>query len=143
MTTRAAADQERGQENAEEAGFGFRVSGFGKGAAAIPDSRQARCFSPNRSPHILPSIMVTVTVKVVPGASRNRVVGRYGDAIKVQVAAAPERGKANDAVIRLLAETLGIKPSQIELLSGQTQPRKTFQITGLEQAQVDARLTVS
>jgi uncharacterized protein len=87
--------------------------------------------------------MATVTVKVVPGASRNRVVGPYGDAIKVQVAAAPERGKANDAVIQLLSQTLGIKPSQIELISGQTQPRKTFRITGLEQAQVNAKLATS
>jgi uncharacterized protein len=73
----------------------------------------------------------TLQVKVVPGASRNRVVGMLGDALKVQVAAAPERGKANAAVIEVLAEFFGVKEVQIELISGQTQPRKTFVVNGV------------
>jgi uncharacterized protein len=72
----------------------------------------------------------TLIVKVIPGASRDRIVGKYGDAIKVQVAAAPERGRANDAVIALFAKTLAIKPSQIQIIAGHTNPRKTLQITG-------------
>ena len=84
--------------------------------------------------------MATLSIKVVPGSSRNRVVGRLGDALKVQVAAAPERGKANQAVVELLAETLGIKANQIEVIAGHAQPRKTLRIAGLEQAQVDAKL---
>jgi uncharacterized protein (TIGR00251 family) len=73
----------------------------------------------------------TLLVKVVPGASRNKVVGMLGDALKIQVAAAPERGKANAAVIEVLAEFFGIKEGQIELVSGQTQPRKTFVVNGV------------
>lgn len=84
--------------------------------------------------------MAIVRVKVVPGARRNRVVGRYGDAIKVQVFAPPEGGKANDAVLALLAEALRVKPNQLQLLKGHTQPRKVIQVTGLEQADVDTRL---
>ena len=61
---------------------------------------------------------VVLAVKVVPGASRTRISGRYGDGIKVQVAAAPEHGKANAAVITLLAEWLGIRPNQIDLVAG-------------------------
>lgn len=84
--------------------------------------------------------MATLSVKVVPGSSRNRIAGRYGEGIKVQVSAAPERGKANDAVIELLAESLGLKPSQIELVSGHAQPRKVFRIHGLDDAQLGAKL---
>jgi len=54
-----------------------------------------------------------------------------GDALKIQVAAAPERGKANAAVIEVLAEFFGVKEAQIELVSGQTQPRKTFVVNGV------------
>jgi uncharacterized protein len=72
----------------------------------------------------------TLIVKVVSGASRDRIVGKFGDAIKVQVSAAPERGKANAAVIELLAKALQIKSSQIQIVAGHTNPRKTLQITG-------------
>jgi uncharacterized protein len=75
---------------------------------------------------------VTLAVKVVPGASRTRIAGRYGNGIKVQVAAAPERGRANEAVIELLTQTLGVKRNQIELISGHTQPQKVFRIHGLD-----------
>lgn len=76
--------------------------------------------------------MMVVAVKVVPGASRDRVVGKYGDAIKVQVSAAPQKGKANTAVIKILAEFFDIKPVQIELISGAGNPRKQFRISGLD-----------
>lgn len=81
-----------------------------------------------------------LTLKVVPGASRERVVGPLGDALKVQVAAAPERGNANAAVLDLLAEALGVPRRQIELVRGQTQPRKVVRVTGLDAAQARARL---
>jgi hypothetical protein len=84
--------------------------------------------------------MVILSVKVVPGASRNRVAGRYGEGIKVQVSAAPEKGKANQAVIAVLAEALGVKASQIELLNGHSQPQKTFGIVGIERGQLEAKL---
>jgi uncharacterized protein (TIGR00251 family) len=84
--------------------------------------------------------MAMLHVKAVPGASRSRIAGRYGDGIKVQVAAAPERGKANAAVIEVLAEALGVKESQVVLVSGQTQPRKVFRIDGLNEAGLAGRL---
>lgn len=71
-------------------------------------------------------------VKVVPGASRSRVAGRYGEGIKVQVAAAPEKGKANAAVAVVLAAWLEVPVKQVELVSGQSNPRKQFRICGLE-----------
>jgi uncharacterized protein (TIGR00251 family) len=72
-----------------------------------------------------------LNVKVVPGASRDRVVGRYGDGIKVQVAAPPEQGKANAAVARLLADFFAVHPSQVGLIRGAANPRKQFRISGV------------
>jgi uncharacterized protein (TIGR00251 family) len=74
---------------------------------------------------------VEVTVKVVPGSSRDRIAGVLGDALKVAVSAPPEKGKANKAVIEVLAKALGVKRNAIQILTGHTQPRKTLRITGL------------
>lgn len=72
--------------------------------------------------------MVMLSVKVVPGSSRSRIAGRYGDGIKVQVAAAAEKGKANRTVIDVIAEAFGVRESQVVIVSGHTQPRKIVQI---------------
>lgn len=75
---------------------------------------------------------VQLTVKVSPGASRDRIAGVMADgAIKVQVRAAPERGKANEAVIALLADWLGIGRGQITILRGQTSSRKVILLAGV------------
>jgi len=84
--------------------------------------------------------MATLVIKVVPGAKKTRVVGRYGNAIKVQVGAPPEDGKANRAVLELLAAALGVKPQQLSITRGQTQPRKTVEVAGVDQAVAEARL---
>ena len=84
--------------------------------------------------------MSILQVKVVPGASRNRVVGMLGDALKVQVAAAPEKGKANEAARAVLASFFGVKIGQVELISGQSQPRKTFLLNGVNDAAVRDKL---
>jgi len=84
--------------------------------------------------------MPTLNIKVVPGARRDRIAGRYGDGIKVQVSAPPEDGKANQAVLRLLADHLGLRAEQVRILRGQTQPRKVVQVDGMTQAELDQRL---
>ena len=84
--------------------------------------------------------MATLHVKVVPGASRDRIAGKLGDALKVQVSAAAERGKANAAVIAVIAATLGLRESDIQIVRGHTQPRKTLHINGIEQEELDRRL---
>jgi len=63
-----------------------------------------------------------------------------GDALKVQVAAAPEKGKANEAVRAVLARFFAVKIGQVELISGQTQPRKTFLLNGVNDAAVRQKL---
>jgi hypothetical protein len=84
--------------------------------------------------------MATLSIKVVPGASHDRVVGRYGDAIKVQVSAPPEGGKANKAVVELLAAVLGVRQNQVQVIKGHTQSRKVVRVDGMEQTDADARL---
>jgi len=85
------------------------------------------------------SVMATLNVKVVPGSSRDRVAGRYGDGIKVQVSAPPEGGKANKAVIDVIAAALGVRAQQVQIVKGHTQARKVVEISGMELADVLAR----
>ncbi len=70
-------------------------------------------------------------VKVVPGARSDRIAGVLGDALKVATSAAPEKGKANAAVGRILARTLGLSARSVTLVSGTTNPHKEFLIPGL------------
>jgi uncharacterized protein (TIGR00251 family) len=79
-------------------------------------------------------------VKVSPKASRDAVLGWYGDALKIAVTAAPERGRANAAVAALLAESLRIPASRIEVVAGRTTARKRLSIEGLTRAELYARL---
>jgi uncharacterized protein (TIGR00251 family) len=79
-------------------------------------------------------------LRVSPGASRSEVVGRHGEAWKVRVTAPPESGRANDAVVDLLATTLEIPRARIEIVSGRGSRDKTVVVDGLEAADVGARL---
>ena len=81
-----------------------------------------------------------LTVKVVPGASRSEIAGWLGQSLKIRVAAPPEDGKANRAVIKLLASALGIPNHQIRLKAGGASPRKTLEINGLSHAEITERL---
>ena len=67
-----------------------------------------------------------------PGAKRNAILGERAGALRVAVTAAPERGKANEAIQTLLAESLGLKPSRISLISGATSRRKRFLLEGID-----------
>ena len=71
---------------------------------------------------------VVLTVHAHAGAKRNEVRGEQDDALKVCVTQAPEKGKANKAIRKLLADHFDVKPSQIELLSGETNSHKKFLI---------------
>ena len=74
---------------------------------------------------------VLLRVKVVPGASRDRIVGRLGDRLKLSVAAAPEAGKANKAVCALIAQALAVPAGQVQVVAGLTNPLKTLAILGV------------
>jgi uncharacterized protein (TIGR00251 family) len=73
---------------------------------------------------------VRLSLKVIPKSSRDRIVGWLGDRLKVQVTAAPERGKANDAVIGVLSEALGVPRSAVRIVAGETSPLKSVEVDG-------------
>lgn len=69
-----------------------------------------------------------LNLKVIPGAARNQVVGWLDDTLKVKVTSVAEKGKANKAVINLLADHLGIAKNHIVIISGHSAPLKTIEI---------------
>jgi uncharacterized protein len=76
--------------------------------------------------------MGRLSLKVVPGSSRDEVVGWLGDLLKVKVRAPPEKGRANEAVVALLADRLGIELSSIAVVSGHGSPAKVVAIDGID-----------
>jgi len=83
---------------------------------------------------------VTLKVKVVPGASRSGLCGWLGDSLKVRVSAPPEKGKANAAVIKLLAKELQVPASAFSISSGKASQQKTIEITGVSTTAVLQKL---
>lgn len=73
---------------------------------------------------------VVITVHVVPAASKSEIVGSEGGVLKVRVAAPPVNDKANRALVKLLAKTLGVSSSQVEITSGHKSRRKTARVYG-------------
>jgi uncharacterized protein (TIGR00251 family) len=83
---------------------------------------------------------IILPVRAQPGARKNAVVGEQNGALKLAVTAPTDQGKANKALIELLAETLGLKRSQVELLKGDKSRDKRFLICGLGLAELQNRL---
>ena len=81
-----------------------------------------------------------LAVKVVPGSSRDKVAGALGEAVKVVTSAAPEKGKANAAVARILAEALRLDARDVRLHAGAANPRKEFLVVGLSAEEIRRRL---
>jgi uncharacterized protein (TIGR00251 family) len=82
---------------------------------------------------------VVLTLKAVPGARANQV--RYcGSELRVLVTQTAERGKANQAILALLADALGLAKTRIEIVRGTTGRRKTVLLRGCQLAEIKARL---
>jgi len=90
-----------------------------------------------------PTPSTFLSVRVTPAAGRDAVLGWQGDALRLSVAAPAQRGKANEAVIRLLAGALGVPRQQLRIVRGQTARRKVIAIEGLDEAEARARLDVA
>ena len=90
--------------------------------------------------HELPA---RVTVKVVPGSSRNVIAGWLGDTLRVRAAAPPEKGKANASVEKLIAESLGLPLAAVSIIKGKTSSRKVVEITGSSQSEVMRKLRLA
>lgn len=71
---------------------------------------------------------VTLTLHIQPGAKKTEIVGDYGDALKLRLAAPPVDGKANAALLAFVAERLGVARSAVQLKSGQSTRRKVLAV---------------
>jgi uncharacterized protein YggU (UPF0235/DUF167 family) len=76
----------------------------------------------------------------MPGSTRPGVVGPYGGSWKIRVAVAPEGGRANDAVVGLLADTLDLRRADIEIISGHSGRDKVVSVQGISGPELERRL---
>lgn len=82
-----------------------------------------------------------ITVRVIPRAKKNELAGLMADGtVQVRVTAPPVDGEANAAVIALLAEVLGLKANQFEIVAGMRSQKKLISILGLDARAVDAKI---
>jgi uncharacterized protein len=79
-------------------------------------------------------------VRARAGARRNGIQGEHAGALQVSVTQAPEKGKANKAIVSVLAESLGLRKCQIELITGETSPQKRFLVRGVTQLELAERI---
>ena len=87
------------------------------------------------------AVLTRVRLRVAPAATRAGVVGRHGDAWKVRVTAPAEAGRANDAVVRLLADTLALPRTSVTLVSGHSARDKIVELAGVEPEDIERRLS--
>ncbi len=83
---------------------------------------------------------VVLRIRVKPRARRTAIVGVRNDSLLVEVTAPPERNKANDAVIALLADVFDLPKSKVEILSGQSFREKVVRLYGISASQCRERL---
>ena len=76
---------------------------------------------------------ITLTLHIQPGAKKSEFAGLHGDALKIRLAAPPVDGKANEALLRFIADALSLPKSAVSLKSGQTSRRKVLEIRGATQ----------
>ena len=88
-------------------------------------------YRPRQLTNVYRGKAMMLKVKVVPGASDSRIVGWLGDELKIRISAPPEKGKANGAVLKLLANELRVHESALSIVSGHTSQRKVIDIQGV------------
>ena len=76
---------------------------------------------------------IIIKVKIVPGSSKNKIIGAYNDALKITITAPPVEGKANKKCIAYLAKYFDVAKSKIEIISGQTSKNKLIRIYDISQ----------
>jgi uncharacterized protein (TIGR00251 family) len=79
-------------------------------------------------------------VRAHAGARRSGITGEHAGTLQVSVTQAPEKGKANKAIVAVLAETLSLRKSQVELIAGETAPQKRFLVRGIPLDTLRARI---
>ena len=84
-----------------------------------------------------------ITVKVIPGSSRTEFAGFQGDMLRIKIAAVPEKGKANKALVAFLAKRFNLRKNDIQIQSGQTSRIKQVSLHGVSYQDVQAHLEKS
>jgi uncharacterized protein (TIGR00251 family) len=85
--------------------------------------------------------MARLDVKVTPRAKRNQIVGWHQHSmVLVRIAAPPVEGKANDELVRFLAEKLGVAPEQVLIIRGHTSRQKVLEVEGVSEAEILRKL---
>jgi len=84
-----------------------------------------------------------LSLKITPGAPRDEVLGELGDAVRIKLRAPPVDGRANEALVRFLADRLGLHASAIRLAAGASARRKVVEITGLALDEARRRVLAS
>jgi uncharacterized protein len=85
--------------------------------------------------------MARLTVRVHPRARRSAITGRLGEAYKLDLAAPPVDGKANDECVRFFAELAGVPRARVRIVSGLTGRNKVVEVEGIDQETLERRLT--
>ncbi len=80
---------------------------------------------------------VILPIQAHPKARKNAITGIHAGRLKVAVTQAPEKGKANVAILKLLAKQLELKRSQLSLESGATSPQKKILVHGIQKTQLE------
>ncbi|TAH49569.1 MAG: YggU family protein [Chloroflexota bacterium] len=86
---------------------------------------------------------VTFAVKVIPRAKRDEMVGIENDALKIRLNAPPVEGRANEALVKFLAQTLNIARANVEIVRGETSRNKVVRVRNMTAAQVNELLIIS
>ena len=84
-----------------------------------------------------------ISVRVSPRSRQTEILGRYGDSWKIAVAAPPERGLANEAVVRLLASVCAVPSGDVTVVIGHSARDKVIEVHGLTAAEAERRLAAS
>lgn len=84
--------------------------------------------------------MARVTVRVHPRAKRTGIAGRFGEAYKLDLAAPPVDGKANEECVRFFADVAGVPRARVRIVTGQTARMKVVEVEGVAQVQLEQLL---
>ncbi len=82
---------------------------------------------------------LTFPIRVVPRAKKNEIAGVEGGSLKVRLTAPPAKGKANEALVEFLAQALGVRKGQVEIVRGQRARNKTIRVKGLSEKEARKR----
>ncbi|MFM2095127.1 MAG: hypothetical protein RIS70_2251 [Planctomycetota bacterium] len=86
---------------------------------------------------------IILPVRAQAGSRKRGIVGEHAGALKVAVTQAPERGKANEAILDVLCDALQLRGSEVQLIQGETSPQKKFLIRGLSLQEMTDRIAIA